>query len=69
MKLIKEGIYHATREKPTVINKNIFNNLKKSASKVDRFRSIILYHSTLSSNPQHMFICFDNRSLVPVSFH
>ncbi len=69
MKLLKEGIYQATRKKPTIINKNIFDNLKKSASKVDRFRSRILYHSSLSSNPQHMFICFDNRSLVPVSFH
>ena len=47
MKLLKEGIYQATRKKPTVINKNIINNLKKSASKVDRFRSRILYHSLL----------------------
>lgn len=69
MKLLKEGIYQATRKKPTVINKNIINNLKKSASKVDRFRSRILYHSSSNSNPQHMFICFDNRTLVPVAFH
>lgn len=69
MKLLKEGIYQATRKKPTVINKNISNILKKSASKVDRFRSRILYHSSPNSNPQHMFICFDNRTLVPVAFH
>ena len=37
MKLLKEGIYQASRKKPTIINKKIFNNLKKSASKVDRF--------------------------------
>lgn len=69
MKLLKEGIYQATTKKPNFINKNISNILKKSASKVDRFRSRILYHSSLSSNPQHMLICFDNRSLVPVAFH
>ena len=42
MKLLKEGIYQATRKEPTVIKRSVFDNLKKSASKVDRFRSRIL---------------------------
>ena len=69
MKLLKEGIYQLDRSLISQISINNIKNLEESASKVDRLRSRILYHSSSKSEPQHMLICFDSKSIVEVSFH
>lgn len=69
MKKLKKGIYNFNKKKDYLINKKVLNILEKDASKIDRYRSRILYHENSESNPQHMLICFDDRSIVPVSFH
>lgn len=69
MKKIKKGIYSFNKKKDYLINKKVLNILEKDASKIDRYRSRILYHENAETNPQHMLICFDDRSIVPVSFH
>ena len=69
MKLLKEGIYQLDRNQISQINKSDFKNLEESASKVDRLRSRILYHTSSNSEPQHMLICFESKSIVEVSFH
>ena len=69
MKLLKEGIYQLDRNKVTSIDENLIKNLEKSASSVDRLRSRVLYHASSSSEPQHMLICFESKSIVEVSFH
>ena len=69
MKILKKGIYKFDRVKDLVVSKNVLKFLEKDASEIDRFRSRILYHDNSLSNPQHMLICFDDRSVVPVSFH
>ncbi len=69
MKFIKEGIYQINRNIVNSINLKHTHELKKSADKVSRLRSRVLYHSSTKSNPQHMFICFSSESLVEVSMH
>ena len=69
MKFIKDGIFQSERSKLKLNSNAIINDLKKSASRVERLRSRILYHTNLKSYPQHMFLCFDRKSKVPVSFH
>ena len=69
MKILKKGIYKFNRVKDSIVSKNVLKFLENDASEIDRFRSRILYHDNSISNPQHMLICFDDRSVVPVSFH
>lgn len=69
MKLLKEGIYQLDRSKVSSINEKDIKNLEESATKVDRLRSRVLYHTSPQSEPQHMLICFEAKSVVEVSFH
>ena len=69
MKLLKEGIYQLDRNQISHINESDFKNLVESSSKVDRLRSRVLYHTSPNSEPQHMLMCFDSKSIVEVSFH
>ncbi|MDB9979999.1 WbuC family cupin fold metalloprotein [Candidatus Pelagibacter sp.] len=69
MKLLKKGIYQLDRNQVSMINEKDVKNLKKSATEVDRLRSRVLYHSSSNSEPQHMLICFEAKSIVEVSFH
>ena len=69
MKSIKNAIYQINRNILNLVNLKNINKLKKSADKVERLRSRVLYHSSTESNPQHMFICFASKSLVEVSLH
>ena len=69
MKLLKEGIYQLDRNQTSQINESDLKNLEVSASKADRLRSRVLYHSSPNSEPQHMLICYDSMSSVEVAFH
>ena len=69
MKLLKEGIYQLDRNQISHINESDLKNLVESSSKVDRLRSRVLYHTSPNSEPQHMLICYDSKSIVEVAFH